>query len=76
MREKMKEKYIRVIKGSAYFSPSFKKRSGRKGSPKTIAFDLDETIGSFGDLYLLWICIETYIQHDIHADILFRELLD
>lgn len=76
MREKMKDKYIRVIKGSAFFSTNSKKRSGRKGSPKTIAFDLDETIGSFGDLYLLWICIETYIQHNINADILFRELLD
>jgi hypothetical protein len=62
----MKEKYIKIFKGSP-----------KSGKGKTIAFDLDETLGSFGDLYLLWIGIETYIQpEDIDPDILFRELLD
>ena len=62
----MKEKYIKIFKGSP-----------KSGKGKTIAFDLDETLGSFGDLYLLWVGIETYIQsEDIDPDILFRELLD
>jgi hypothetical protein len=65
----MKEKYIKIFKGSAYSSP-------KSGKGKTIAFDLDETLGSFGDLYLLWMGIDTYIQSDMNSYILFRELLD
>lgn len=71
----MREKYIRIIKGSAYTSPKSVKGSVKGGS-KTIAFDLDETIGSFGDLYLLWVGIETYIKSTVDHSVLFRELLD
>lgn len=66
-----KEKYLKIYKGSSYGSPK-----SSKPSSKTIAFDLDETLGSFGDLYLLWIGIETYIKSDIDSYIIFRELLD
>jgi hypothetical protein len=71
----MREKYIRIIKGSAYNS-SKSAKGYVKGGAKTIAFDLDETLGSFGDLYLLWTGIDTYIQPDIADELLFRELLD
>ena len=62
-------KYVKIYKGNAY--GSFAKKMA-----KTIAFDLDETLGSFGDLYLLWVGIETYISHEVDPSTLFRELLD
>lgn len=65
----MQDKYIKVFKGKAFLNNS-------KYHYKTIAFDLDETLGSFGDLYLLWIGIETYIQHNIDPNDLFRSIMD
>lgn len=44
----------------------------REDPSKVVVFDLDETLGSFGDLFLLW----TGIQH-IYSDFdLFREVVD
>jgi len=63
------DKHIKVFKGKTFLK-------NIKGCYKTIAFDLDETIGSFGDLYLLWIGIETYIEHNIDKYHLFRSILD
>ena len=65
----MQDKYIKVFKGKAVLNNA-------KYHYKTIAFDLDETLGSFGDLYLLWIGIETYIQHNIDPNDLFRSIMD
>jgi hypothetical protein len=66
----MYDKYVKVYKGNAVGSP----KSGK--SIKTIAFDLDETLGSFGDLYILWLGIETYIQHYVDPYILFYGLIE
>ena len=65
----MQDKYIKVFKGKSVLNNA-------KYHYKTIAFDLDETLGSFGDLYLLWIGIETYIQHNIDPNDLFRSIMD
>ena len=42
------DKYAKIYKGKGYLKPKFKK------VPKVIAFDLDETLGSFMDLEVLW----------------------
>lgn len=44
--------------------------------PKNITFDLDETLGSFGELYILWKNIEQFIPTHIKKQNVFRELLD
>lgn len=61
----MHDKNIKVYKG----------KKSLLNHPKIIAFDLDETIGSFGDLYFLWNGINTYISHDYKDYEVFRELL-
>jgi hypothetical protein len=66
----MYDKYIKIYKGSSIGSPKSSK------GVKTIAFDLDETLGSFGDMYLLWIGIETYVQYTEDPYTLFRELIE
>jgi len=40
--------------------------------PKAIAFDLDETLGTFADLYLLWV----KLKPEFHTQSGFNELLD
>jgi hypothetical protein len=42
------DKYVKIYKGKYYSKPKIKK------VPKVIAFDLDETLGSFMDLETLW----------------------
>jgi hypothetical protein len=42
------DKYAKIYKGKSYSKPKFKKVT------KVIAFDLDETLGSFMDLEILW----------------------
>ena len=66
------DKYIKLHKGrklvpmeQIYISEKTEKNG------KVIIFDLDETIGSFSDLYILWNTIET---HNLPID--FNELLD
>ena len=66
------DKYIKLHKGrklvpmeQIYVSEKMEK------SGKVIIFDLDETIGSFSDLYILWNTIET---HNLPID--FNELLE
>ena len=75
------DKYIKVYKG-ALFEQSSKieevyvnsEKSEKNG--KVIVFDLDETIGSFADLYILWEVIEKYIHIKPNTKIDFNELLD
>ena len=51
------DKYIKIYKGKSFvFSPK------KMVSNKVIVFDLDETIGSFGDLYIVWGLIEQQIS--------------
>ena len=45
-------------------------------NPKVITFDLDETLGSFGELYILWTNIHTIFSSYNSDDILFERLLD
>ena len=75
------DKYIKIYKG-ALFEESSKieevyvnsEKSEKIG--KVIVFDLDETIGSFADLYILWEVIEKYIHNKTTAKIEFNDLLD
>ena len=41
-------RYLKIYEGQCY------KKKYQKRYQKIIVFDLDETIGSFGDLYILW----------------------
>ena len=62
------DKYARIYKGKGCMKPKFKK------VPKVIAFDLDETLGSFMDLEVLWnilISINLGLEQQI-----FNKLLD
>jgi hypothetical protein len=61
MTKKNDNKYVKVYKGS-----DFVNRRNTKPTVfhKVITFDLDETLGSFGDLYLLWNCIQKYNLFD------------
>jgi len=67
------DKYIKIHKGRTlapmeeiYVSEKTEKNG------KVIIFDLDETIGSFSDLYTLWKTIEKHTQYVID----FNALLD
>ena len=67
---------IQVYKGKAFVIPYKKIKIQSK---KVITFDLDETLGSFGELYILWEAITDYYKkieqlHDM--DIMFHNLLD
>jgi len=44
-------------------------------NPKVITFDLDETMGSFGDLYVLWKGISSLFPLH-HPDVLFEKIVD
>ena len=44
-------------------------------NPKIITFDLDETMGSFGDLYVLWKGISSLFPLH-HPDVLFEKIVD
>jgi hypothetical protein len=64
-------KLCKVFKGNTFTkSPSSSKSS------KNITFDLDETLGSFGELYLLWRKIDPLIPTPMEKKDVFRELLD
>jgi hypothetical protein len=71
-------KLVKIYKGGAFIkeenvSTEIVKKVA-KSAKKTITFDLDETLGSFSDLYILWRTLEP-IMPDTRHDI-FRELLD
>ena len=67
---------IHIYKGKAFVMPHKKIKTPSK---KVFTFDLDETLGSFGELYILWEAITDYYKkveqlHDM--DIMFHNLLD
>lgn len=64
------DKYLQIYKGRHYSKPRLKSYS------KVIAFDMDETLGSFVDLEILWRGIMEYINYNDQIDISFFELLD
>jgi len=60
---------VQIYKGKYFLRPKYKPVS------KVIAFDLDETLGSFIDLDILWRTLENLgKQHDVIVD--FNSLLD
>lgn len=61
--------YVQVYKGKYFLKPKYKQVS------KVIAFDLDETLGSFIDLDILWRTFKNLEKHyDVMVD--FNSLLD
>lgn len=61
--------YVQIYKGKYFLKPKYKQVS------KVIAFDLDETLGSFIDLDILWRTLKNLEnQYDITVD--FNNLLD
>jgi len=68
-------KYLQVYKGNCYYKDYSRKYN------KTLVFDFDETLGSFGDLYKLWIGINTFrmkqpIKENAETQEEFNEILD
>lgn len=61
----MQDSMLQVYKGKNY------RRAKTKNTSRVIAFDLDETLGSFVDLDLLW---RTFMKHKITVN--FNDLLD
>lgn len=61
----MYNNYVQVYKGKYYLRPKYKTAS------RVIAFDLDETLGSFADLDILWNTLKK-----LEIDVNFNELLD
>ena len=61
-------RYISIYKGQQ-FNKKRKKRTKR-----VIAFDLDETLGSFSDLYILWSILQDMCED--HYPVNFNTLLD
>ena len=70
----MFSKPVKILKGNI-FTKSVSQHYSKQCSQKTITFDLDETLGDFGDLYILWKEIEHLIPIP-HRETVFRELLD
>ena len=67
----MNVKSIKIYKGQSFMNS----RINQINSNKIITFDLDETLGSFGDLYLLWYALEPFMK-SYDESLIFRELLN
>lgn len=68
------EKFIKTYKGRTFVPIDEIYVSEKTEIPgKVIIFDLDETIGSFSDFYILWQCIDKNIQPNTMS---FNSLLD
>lgn len=70
---------IHIYKGKAFIMPYNKKKKYKESSKKVITFDLDETLGSFGELYILLQAMTDYYKmieqiHDMNS--IFHKLLD
>ena len=63
----MSNKPVIIYKGKI-----FTKKGLDPGQQKIIIFDLDETLGTFGEMYILWQLLE---PTPINSDIIFRELM-
>lgn len=71
-------KYIKIFKGNTFINQTKKVPSHSNQNQKAITFDLDETLGSFEDLYILWCCIienTNYIMNQ-NEQKMFNDLLD
>jgi hypothetical protein len=64
-------KHIKLFKGSAFISLNKKRTPDvvASGSQKVITFDLDETLGYFSDLYIIWHSVGKHIYNiDFYDD--------
>lgn len=71
---------INIYKGKSFLSykHSYAEKKIKKNQ-KVITFDLDETLGSFGELYILWQSITIYLQNSkiiMDMDVLFRKIIE
>lgn len=66
----MNESEYTIVYKSDYYNKKHKTKF-----PKVLVFDLDETLGDFSDLELLWNAIQMY-THTTNDEILFKEILD
>ena len=71
MQRLITKEHVKIFKGK-YFLPWFKKEEVVKVPKKVVVFDLDETLGSFADLYILW----CGIKHAIPSFCAFDEICD
>lgn len=71
-------KYVQIYKGRDYIKTRTLPLDSFTYKPqKVITFDLDETLGSFGDLFILWSGIQTYyMQNQTSDENLFYKLMD
>jgi hypothetical protein len=70
---------IHIYKGKAFIMSYNNKKKYIESSKKVITFDLDETLGSFGELYILLQAMTDYYKmieqiHDMNS--IFHKLLD
>lgn len=65
--------HIRVYQGTAFIMRALHSMQGCK---KVIVFDLDETLGSFSDLCILWMGILKYSSNLPNKQDFFNQLLD
>lgn len=68
----MQKKPVHIYKGKIF--TKMKSTSSYNGQ-KVIVFDLDETLGSFGEFFVLWTALKPYMEIMDRKSI-FRELLD
>ena len=61
-------KNYKVYKGKLFYSKRL------KTTPRVVAFDLDETLGSFSDLQILWSSLQEYTDKSVPLN--FNKLLD
>ena len=71
MKRIITKEHVKIFKGK-YFLPWFKKEEVIKNPKKIVIFDLDETLGSFADLYILW----CGIKHAIPSFSAFYDICD
>ena len=66
----MSTKPVKIHKGQAFVKMTI------QSTQKNIVFDLDETLGCFGDLYMIWQSLSPIIPTFIDSSSVFRELLE
>ena len=54
---------VSTFKGKDFLNKNYKK------TPNVIVFDLDETLGSYSDLYILWCALKDIIEFNVLLDI-------
>jgi len=72
----MQRKPVHIYKGKTFTKMKQQgSYSSHNSSKKVIVFDLDETLGAFGEMFLMWSAIEPYMGF-IDKKMIFRELLE